>query len=338
MSKITLPYRKRGGQPKGAEAKYNQDMIHFTNVMKEEQRGIDFKVGTRGWCYILEGRHLISKGDFDLGVEKISEARKSGLLPIDFSADDPKRKAVNVVVEDDDVEDTLDAWKRSMLNSVNNYIPELLSDHTLVHFEVMVEKTDLVGLFKPVCEKYQIPITNIGGQPDINSRVKTMRRCSEAFEVGKRAIILYCGDHDPSGLDIANTLMNKFQSLEEGTGINPSFMELDIFGLTYEYIMENDLVWVENLDTSSTKKTGLGLGDKDHPDHYKPYVQNYINLYGVRKVEANALLKNIDDARSLLEGTILKYIEPDALDEYDNSLIQSRGDLKEAFEKLWEVA
>ncbi len=335
---MEIPKRKTGGQTKAKQVKYNQDMTLFANALINEQSSIDFKIGTRGWCYFLEGKKLISKGDFDLAVAKISEARKNGLLPVDFSAEDIKRKAINVVYADDDVEDTLEAWENAMMESVEKYIPTLLSDQTEVHFEVMVEKTDLVGLFKPVCEAYQIPITNIGGQPDINSRVKAIRRCNYARHAGKKAIILYCGDHDPSGLAIANSLMHKLKTLATGTGIDPTFIDIDVFGLTYDYIMENDLVWVENLDTGSSKKTGHGLGDPEHADHYKPYVQDYIELYGVRKVEANALLKDIPKARQLLEDSILKYIDKNALSEYEESLLESREELKNTFDALWNAA
>ena len=45
-------------------------------------------------------------------------------------------------------------------------------------------------------------------------------------------------------------------------------------------------VWINNLETASGKR----LDDPKHPDHKKPYVQDYIREFGVRKREANALV------------------------------------------------
>ncbi len=342
MSKaLVIPKRKRGRQAKGATFKYWRDMIKFAAQLSREQRKIDFKIGTRGWCYRLEGDNLITKGQFDDAVAVITLARKAGLLPINFSAADPKRIAKSVITADElSPDDEMERWKNAMLDSVDNYSPELLTDQTDIYFEVMVEKSDLVGLFLPICKKYQIPITNIGGQPDINSRVNAIKRCYYKHLENKKVVLLYCGDHDPSGLVISGALMNNLKSLQKATGIDPSFIEFDIFGLTYEYIIENNLVWVDNLETGNKelKKRGIGLDHPDHPDHNKKYVQEYLSKYGARKVEANALLKDIHKARMLLEDTILKYIDPNALTDYENSLIESRNDLKKVYEKIWSAA
>ncbi len=336
---MQIPKRGRGRPKKGATFKYWRDMIKFTSELKQEQKKLDFKVGTRGWCYRLEGENLITKGEFNDAVNVITIARKAGLLPVDFSAIDPKRVAKNVVYFDgSSISAELEKWEDAMLESVDKYSPTLLKEDTNVYFEVMVEKSDLVGLFLPICKKYQIPITNIGGQPDINSRVAMMRRCKRERDSGRKVILLYCGDHDPSGLVIARTLKGNLKALQRATDVDPSFIELDIFGLTYEYIVEHELLWVDNLETGNKElnKRGIGLDHPKHPDHQKKYVQEYIKKYGARKVEANALMKDVKAARRLLEDTILKYISSYALYDYEKSLIDTRAELKKAVEKIWE--
>ena len=335
---MKIPKRSRGKPTADTNAKYKHDMIMFANALIEEQEKIDFKIGTRGWCYHLEGAGLITKGEFDTAVTAITALRKEKMIPIDFSAGDVKRKAHNIQKANRSIEDELDAWEYSMYEAARNYKPTILSDQTEIHIEVMVEKTDLVGLFMPICERYQLPITNIGGNADINSRVDAIRRCNEAQQDSKETVILYCGDHDPSGLQISSNLENNFKALEKGTGMDTGNIIIDVFGLTYDYIIENDLVWVENLDTGSSSKTKMGLENQRHPDHYKPYVQDYLAKYGARKVEANALLKDIPMARNLLEDNITKYIGEYALQEYKASLIGSRDELRKAFEKVWSAA
>jgi hypothetical protein len=51
---------------------------------------MDFKVGSRGWCYLLESYGL-HKGDFDAAQKLITECRKSGDLPLDICAEDVSR-------------------------------------------------------------------------------------------------------------------------------------------------------------------------------------------------------------------------------------------------------
>ena len=48
---------------------------------------MDFDVGSRGWCYMLE-RHGLRKGDFDDAQRLINTCRKSGDLPLDICAED----------------------------------------------------------------------------------------------------------------------------------------------------------------------------------------------------------------------------------------------------------
>lgn len=53
---------------------------------------------------------------------------------------------------------------------------------------------------------------------------------------------------------------------------------------------------------------GRDLSDPSHPDHYKPYVQDYIARFGVWKCEANALVGNPARAQDLLESAINDFI------------------------------
>ncbi|TIT17322.1 MAG: hypothetical protein E5W70_32265, partial [Mesorhizobium sp.] len=68
----------------------------------------------------------------------------------------------------------------------------------------------------------------------------------------------------------------------KGVDFDPSPIRVERIGLTREQIGDLGLPWIENLETGS----GKDLGDPGHPDHRKPYVQNYIASQGRRKVEA----------------------------------------------------
>ena len=162
-----------------------------------------------------------------------------------------------------------------------------------------------------------------------------MLRFHEAEARGQIPVLLYCGDHDPSGLAISNRLRDRFISLvyavRETYGVywDPKNLIIDRFGLNFDFIEAHNLTWIDGLETGS----GKDLADPTHPDHFKDYVQNYIRLYGPRKCEANALVVASDAGRQLPLDTIHKYIKPDALDEYAERLKAPRKALREELVK-----
>src|SRR5712671_5550531 len=95
-----LPRRGRGRKSEAAEAAYTEELEAFCDKIRQIDSTLDFKVSSRGWCYILE-EHGLGKGEFDSAQKLINDCRKSGLLPIDICAVDVKREAENVEALDE---------------------------------------------------------------------------------------------------------------------------------------------------------------------------------------------------------------------------------------------
>jgi hypothetical protein len=127
-------------------------------------------------------------------------------------------------------------------------------------------------------------------------------------------------DHDPAGLDISNRLMRLFEDLQHAVDWDPSGLLIVRFGLNADFINANRLTWIDGLKTSS----GEDLADPGHPDHNKPYVQDYIRRFGARKVEANALVVRPEQGRRLCRGAILQYVDQDRAQEYFAQLEERR--------------
>ncbi len=179
---------------------------------------------------------------------------------------------------------------------------------------MLVEKIDLKNLFKPICERYKIPIATSKGWSSIIQRGEFARRFKEAEEDGLTCVLLQLGDHDPDGLRISEFIRkNLFDIMDihwkDGTeGYDPSDLIIDRFGLNYDFIVVNELTWIDNLITGSKKN----LASKSHPNHYLPYVQDYLKTIGVRKCEANALMKRRKEGQQLCQDAIEKYLGKDA--------------------------
>ncbi len=65
-------------------------------------------------------------------------------------------------------------------------------------------------------------------------------------------------------------------------------------------------------------------------DHRKPYVQNYIREFGVRKCEANALVAAPQAGRQLCRNSILQHIPSEAVRTYNRKLTSARTQLQQA--------
>jgi hypothetical protein len=141
-----------------------------------------------------------------------------------------------------------------------------------------------------------------------------------------RQTAFYCGDRDPAGLSISDSLMALFEEMEGAVGWNPSRLIIDRFGLNADFIDANGLTWIDGLETSS----GGNLADPRHEDHNKPYVQTYLKRFGARKVEANALVVRPKQGRRLCQEAILKYIDPDGVAAYQADLTEAREQARTA--------
>jgi hypothetical protein len=201
------------------------------------------------------------------------------------------------------------------------------------YVEMVVEKSDLRTLFEPVCADYHVPIWNAGGWSDINSRADMMGRFREHDEAGRHCVLLYCGDFDPAGLFISQLIRKNLRDLEAAVGWCPDEdrLVIDRFGLNEDFIEANKLLWVDGLETGSGQ---YNLEDPRHPDHDKPYVQDYLKRYGARKVEANALVTHFEAGRRLCREAIERYIDQDGISQYEEQLRVERQEVRKALPAL----
>lgn len=92
-----------------------------------------------------------------------------------------------------------------------------------------------------------------------NIGVEYAKRFKQAEDRGLKCVLLYCGDHDPDGLRISEFIRKSLEGLEdivwsEGTeGYNPDNLEIERFGLNYNFIETNKLPWIDDVITGSKK-------------------------------------------------------------------------------------
>lgn len=288
----------------GKGKRRKNELIQFANYILAVSEKIGFKLSSRGWAYQLEGFNVIQKGQFNRIQKLINICRKKGLLPIDFVAEDSSRRLQGLFDPDDK------SPEQDIFNALNGvltrnkiYHPDYWKEFDC-YIILLVEKVDLVTLFEPVCEEYNIKIANAKGWSSILQRAKIAEEFKLHEEENEQTpIILYCGDLDPFGEAISDKLKKNFRDIEEGTGWSPENLVVDRFGLNKDFVDEHNLTWIDNLQTGSGREA----------DRNNPIVKKYIAQYGERKVEANAIVVIPDEARKLCKRAIENYLGEDAL-------------------------
>lgn len=312
----------------------NKKLVALADKILEIQTRIPFKVSARGWCYQLEGFGLLTKAEFDRVEGHINDCRERGLLPIDFVAEDDARRFKGVEIPFDITpEKHLSYLLDICLHSQEYYTPDWWEGEDY-YIQLVVEKIDLMTLFLPICQRYHIPIATSKGWSSLLQRAEYAHRFKEAEDDGLKCVLLYCGDHDPDGLRISEFLHDNIWSLTDikwtdgSLGYYPSELIIDRFGLNADFIEANNLTWIDNLITGSKKD----LADPSHPNHYLPYVQDYLRQFGARKCEANALVVIPDIARNFCNSAIENYLGEGAalrFEERYSALCTRLGDFRE---------
>lgn len=309
--------------------------VEFVNELIEIEKNIEFKMSSRGWCYFLENIRVINKDEFNKVDKLIRSCREIGLLPVDFVAVDEARKFSGIEEpEEESPIKYMAGWIKAALSCEDYFTPDYWQDEEY-YLQMLVEKIDLKTLFEPICEKYHIPIANSKGWSSILQKADFARRFKDAEGKGLKSVLLLCGDFDPCGIKISDNKKKELRDLKDSvwsdgeSGYDPENLIIDRFGLNYDFIIENNLTWIDNLITGS----GKDLSDPEHPDHYKSYVQDYIAKYGYRKCEANVLVTIAEKARQLCENAILKYLGDDAFERFAGKQMQAYEQLNNFREK-----
>jgi hypothetical protein len=335
--KIILPRRKVGRQSAVAIIQYESDLRAFCKSIRQFRSRSDLEKppSARGWGYVLEGERAIDKGDIDLVENLINDCRKSGSLPLNICAVDVSRAFSNVERIDITTPEAEAKWAFDYIKRAhNNYNPFSFWEFQDHYIQMLVEKIDLRNLFDPECANFHLPLAPTKGWSDLNTLAELMERFKYWQARGKICVLLVCYDLDPGGILISDTIRSNMMELSEVVGWEPNEdnLTIDRFGLNEDYVERYGLVWINNLVASS----GVDLASRKHKDHKKPYVQNYIKRYGIRKVEANAMLRNVPAARQLCRDAILKYVDLDGVREFNAKTRAERAKVAVAVARLWK--
>lgn len=124
--------------------------------------------------------------------------------------------------------------------------------------EIFIEKKALQGVFQEVCRNWNIALGACKGYPSLTFLHESFKRFEDAEQNGKKPIILYFGDYDPSGEDIPRSIFDNLNRF----GV---YVEVRRIALMEHQVIEWDLppAPAKDSDTRTANWGGLGQVELD---------------------------------------------------------------------------
>lgn len=211
-------------------------------------------------------------------------------------------KATETILEDkqDEAKRQVGLWMRSYgKNRWENqpYYPEIL-----------IEKKALEGVFAKPCAKWDVAVGACKGYPSLTFLYELSERLRDAQSEGKKPIILYFGDYDPSGEDIARSIGENLQKF----GVYD--VEIRRIALMEQQVIEWKLPPAPAKETDSRTANWDGLGqvelDAVKPEKLISMLNDAVNEIFDQDLY-DKLITQENEERELFQAELKRYVEND---------------------------
>jgi hypothetical protein len=183
-------------------------LIKKANEILAEYEAAGYDLSVRQLYYQFVARDIIpntTKSYSNLS-SVISDARKAGMIDWGMILDRGR-----VVVSNSH-------WKtpKEILESAATSfaIDKWLTQPNFVY--VMVEKQALEGVLQPVCSALDVPFLANKGYCSDSTMYRVGKRIEHARMRGKEPVVIYLGDHDPSGIDMTRDVTERLEMYSGG--------------------------------------------------------------------------------------------------------------------------
>jgi hypothetical protein len=154
------------------------------------------------------------------------------------------------------------------------------------YIEIWTEKDALRGVISPITQRYGVPLLVVRGQVSRTVIHEAYRRFEAKMEEKKECRLYYVGDHDPSGIGIFRSLVERLRNHNDGKGERIEF---------YRPALTRVQIADYRLPTDPAKKTD-------------PNYKRFVKEHGDISVELDSLPPEI--LTELIESCIEANIDP----------------------------
>jgi hypothetical protein len=233
---IKITYRVQ--TPKGVVKKLwhaeQHVIMHKLIELADEYERDGFTQTLRGFYYDLVSLDMIPNAMevYSRIGDLMNKMRYAGLIDWDIMED--RARQSDKVGEWDNPMDFMDS-------AIDAYHLELWKNQKY-YIEMFTEKDTMYPRLAPLTQKYHIMLSINRGYSSSSVYYRLSKRIQERLKEGKRVIILYVGDHDPSGLDMIRDLEERVtEFLTEGeVYVVPNFSVIPV-ALTIDQVKKLNL-------------------------------------------------------------------------------------------------
>lgn len=195
--------------------------LGIINDIIEEYATEGYRLTLRQLYYQLVSREIISNQlkEYAKLSTFLVKGRMAGVVDWEAIEDRIRVPFIPYWVQglDDAIDDTIEQYRLNRQKGQEVYI------------ELWVEKDALSGVLKRITSYYHVYLVVNRGYSSCTAMYDAYKRFREKEREGKRIVVLYLGDYDPSGLDMIRDIRDRFREF----GVNP---EVRPIGLTIEQI------------------------------------------------------------------------------------------------------
>lgn len=272
-----------------------KEKVDKINLIIDEYSCMDFRITVRQLYYQLVTKNAIANEQTEYRkISKfITKARMRG--DVDWDMIEDRLRVVDLPYyyhsTMDAITDTSRTYKLDRQKGQPNYI------------EVWAEKDAISNILSKITRYYHIRLVINRGYTSSSAMYKAYDRLKYEISMGRPCVILYLGDHDPSGEDMVYDIRKRLVKFGIHAGV-----EVKKIGLTWEQIQqyqppENPL--------KEKEKTSSDFEDdednEDDPIEFRdPRGLSYYEKFGNRSWEVDALRPDVIDSivRSEIESLI----------------------------------
>jgi hypothetical protein len=184
--------------------------------------------------------------------EAMTEARWKSEVDMEAFIDRERSVAGRTEGDEKDLDHEVEAAKDAIKAWMRAYSLERWSNQPKF-VEVWIEKKALQGVFERPCQRMDVALAPCKGYASLTFLHDAATRFIEAQERGKEIVILYFGDHDPSGDDIP-------RSLQENLARMGATVRVERIALTAQQVDDMGLPHAPIKDTDSRSAAWEGAG------------------------------------------------------------------------------
>ncbi len=184
--------------------KLTKDILEIVNNYKEQgytlsNRQLYYQLVSRGLLIDDEGEVANADPVYKKICNIINDLKYNGIIDWDMFEDRSRPTHKHYTEE---------SVKGSIDRTIYNYNLDKLQDQD-VYIEVWIEKDALTGVFKPICDEYDIRLVTNKGYTSSSFIYQAFNRFNDEIYNEKKVYILYFGDHDPSGIDMIRDIKDR---------------------------------------------------------------------------------------------------------------------------------